>query len=239
MTENTSLITINTADLAAADWIAERDRLVAQSQAFAAIEDNDGFSAATGLIADLSKHRKVLDGQRRELTRKIDDIKRGIMDQERELAAALDAEYNRLRGLAGDYATRLERERAEAERARRQAEAEAAMRAEAEAAAQAEEAARAQSLFGVDAVVAPPAPPTPPPVEPMPVVPERTVATGGRKQVVVYDFEITDPTILDRKFMSPDEKKIRAFVQYAKAQGIEPEAINEPGLKVTKSISIR
>ncbi len=233
--ENSSLITINTADLAAAGWIAERDRLVGLAQEVAAIEDNDGFSVATALVADLSRHRKVLDGQRRDLTRRIDDIKKGIMDQERELAAGLDAEYNRLRSLAGDYATRLERERHAAEAARRQAEAEAAMRAEAEAAAQAEEAARAQAMFGADAVVAPPAPPS----EPLPVVPEKTVAMGGRKQVVVYDFEITDPTILDRKFLSPDEKKIRAFVQFAKSQGIEPGAINEPGLKVTKSISIR
>ena len=70
-------------------------------------------------------------------------------------------------------------------------------------------------------------------------MPDRAYAADGRKQVVSYDFEVIDATLLDRKFMSVDEKKIRAFLQYAKAQGIDAEAITEPGLKVKKSISIR
>lgn len=227
-------------ELIATEWVTRRDTIVAAAREIATVADNDDFEAATAAIARLAKHRKELDAARKSITGRLDDVKKEIMAQERTLAGSIEAEYNRLRAAAGDYATRLERERAEAERARREAEAEAAMKAEADAAARASEESRARSLFGADAVAA--APTTPAAAEvavPLPVVPDRAYAAGGRKQVVSYDFEVIDATLLDRKFMSVDEKKIRAFLQYAKAQGIDADAIAEPGLKVKKSISIR
>ena len=222
-------------EIVAADWVTKRDEIVAAAAEIVTVADNDDFEAATAAIAKLAKHRKELDAARKAITGRLDDVKKEIMAQERTLAGSIEAEYNRLRAAAGDYATRLERERAEAERARREAEAEAAMKAEAEAAAQVDNAERARSLFGADAVAAAAVPVAPV----MPVVPDRAYAAGGRKQVVTYDFEVIDATLLDRKFLSVDEKKIRAFLQYAKAQGIDAEAIAEPGLKVKKSISIR
>ena len=222
-------------EIVAADWVTKRDEIVAAAAEIVTVADNDDFEAATAAIAKLAKHRKELDAARKSITGRLDDVKKEIMAQERTLAGSIEAEYNRLRAAAGDYATRLERERAEAERARREAEAEAAMKAEAEAAAQVDNADRARSLFGSDAVAAAAVPVAPV----MPVVPDRAYAAGGRKQVVSYDFEVIDATLLDRKFLSVDEKKIRAFLQYAKAQGIDAEAIAEPGLKVKKSISIR
>lgn len=222
-------------EIVAADWVTKRDQIVAAAAEIVTVADNDDFVAATAAIAKLAKHRKELDAARKSITGRLDDAKKEIMAQERTLAGSIEAEYNRLRAAAGDYATRLERERAEAERARREAEAEAAMKAEADAAARASEESRARSLFGSDAVAAAAAPVAPV----IPVVPDRAYAAGGRKQVVTYDFEVIDASVLDRKFMSVDEKKIRAFLQYAKAQGIDAEAIAEPGLKVKKSISIR
>ena len=222
-------------EIVAADWVTKRDEIVAAAAEIVTVADNDDFEAATAAIAKLAKHRKELDAARKSITGRLDDVKKEIMAQERTLAGSIEAEYNRLRAAAGDYATRLERERAEAERARREAEAEAAMKAEAEAAAQVDNADRARSLFGSDAVAAAAVPVAPV----MPVVPDRAYAAGGRKQVVSYDFEVIDATLLDRKFLSVDEKKIRAFLQYAKAQGIDADAIAEPGLKVKKSISIR
>lgn len=227
-------------EIVAADWVAKRDEIVAGAAEIVTVADNADFESATAVIAKLAKHRKELDAARKSITGRLDDVKKEIMAQERSLAGGLESEYNRLRSAAGEYATRLERERAAAERARQQAEAEAAMKAETEAAARASEESRARSLFGADAVAA--APTTQAAAEvavPLPVVPDRAYAAGGRKQVVTYDFEVIDATLLDRKFMSVDEKKIRAFLQYAKAQGIDAEAIAEPGLKVTKSVSIR
>lgn len=222
-------------EIVAADWVTRRDEIVAAAAEIVIVADNDDFEAATAAIAKLAKHRKELDAARKSITGRLDDVKKEIMAQERTLAGSIEAEYNRLRAAASDYATRLEHERAEAERARREAEAEAAMKAEAEAAALVDNADRARSLFGSDAVAAAAVPVAPV----LPVVPDRAYAAGGRKQVVTYDFEVIDASVLDRKFMSVDEKKIRAFLQYAKAQGIDAAAISEPGLRVKKSISIR
>jgi hypothetical protein len=52
----------------------------------------------------------------------------------------------------------------------------------------------------------------------------------------VITWEITDAAKLDRKFLSPDEKKIRAFADDVKKNGIDPEAINEPGIVFHKEI---
>lgn len=227
-------------EIVAADWVTKRDEIVVAAAEIVTVADNADFESATALIAKLAKHRKELDAARKAITGRLDDVKKEIMAQERGLAGGLDAEYNRLRAAAGEYATRLERERAAAERARQQAEAEAAMKAEADAAARASEENRARSLFGADAVAAGPTTQAAAEIAvPMPVVPDRAYAAGGRKQVVTYDFEVIDASVLDRKFLSVDATKIRSFLQFAKAQGIEPEAIAEPGLKVTKSVSIR
>lgn len=227
-------------EIVAADWVTKRDEIVAAAAEIVTVADNADFESATAVIAKLAKHRKELDAARKAITGRLDDVKKEIMAQERGLAGGLEAEYNRLRAAAGEYATRLERERAAAERARQQAEAEAAMKAEAEAAARASEESRARSLFGADAVASGPTTQAAAEIAvPMPVVPDRAYAAGGRKQVVTYDFEVIDASILDRKFLSVNDAKIRSFLQFAKAQGIEPEAIAEPGLKVTKSVSIR
>jgi hypothetical protein len=70
---------------------------------------------------------------------------------------------------------------------------------------------------------------------PVPIVPEKTIV-AGMKQVSVITWEITDAAKLDRKFLSPDERKIRAFADDVKKNGIDPEAINEPGIVFHKEI---
>ena len=258
-----AIIKLEQADLARQDWIATRDELLAAAGAIVEIADHGTYEAATQQVTELRRHRKDLADHRLSITRQFDDLKRQFMTQEKELGDELDAEQDRLKKIAGEYATRIARERAEAERKRQEAEAAAALAA-AEAAAEAErkrqkaeraaEAAVAageppprtpeqiaHELFGTDA---PPQPePEPAPEVPaMPVVPEAPAATraaAGVRQVKVYKFEIVDPTALDHKFLSPDEQKVRAFVQYCKSQGIAPEAIMEPGLRVWEEVAIR
>ena len=141
--------------------------------------------------------------------------------------------------MLGEFATRKAQEREEAERAARQAEAEARLLAEEEARMAAEEAAKkakAAEIFGVpveqigQVFVA-----KPEVAVPAPIVPEKT-SVAGMKQVVVITYKITDPSKLDRKFLSPDERKIRAFADDIKKNGIDPEAINEPGIVFHKEI---
>jgi hypothetical protein len=77
--------------------------------------------------------------------------------------------------------------------------------------------------------------PPPPVVIPTPIVPEKTIV-AGMKQVAVIVWEITDAAKLDRKFLSPDERKIRAFADDIKRNGLNPEAIVEPGIVFRKEI---
>ena len=80
--------------------------------------------------------------------------------------------------------------------------------------------------------------PPPPPVVtavPVPIVPEKTIV-AGMKQVAVIVWEITDAAKLDRKFLSPDERKIRAFADDIKKNGLDAEAIVEPGIVFHKEI---
>ena len=212
-------IIIKNINLAAQEWVVLRNELPNRSEAIRVVVDDHDFQEATGLVSRLSKQRRELEEQRKSVTSRIDAIKKDIMAQEKELGGGIEQEYSRLRELCSAYATRLAEEREAAERARREAEAEQEMAQEA-----------AQVAFGADAVaVASPF---------IPPAPDRLKAAGGVRQVTQYVFEVTDPTLLDRKFLSPDEKKIRAFVQYVKTQGIAPEAVNEPGLKITKKVGI-
>lgn len=212
-------ITIQNTSLATTEWLAERDSLLEVSAKLSAIDNDWAFEAATEMVAKLSKMRKDLERERKAVTVKIDAAKKEIMAQEREIAGGIDSEYSRLRQAAGEYATRRAAEREAAERARREALAEQDMAREA-----------AQEAFGGDAVLQQPAA--------TPFVPDKLKAASGRRQVVQYVFEIVDPTVLDRKFLSPDDSKIRAFVNFAKAQGIKAEDIQEPGLRVTQQVSI-
>ena len=215
----TTAITIPTTNLAPQEWIAERDNLLGISANLSGVTNDWEFQAATEMVAKLSGMRKSLEQERKAITGKFDAAKKEIMAQERDLVGNVESEYNRLRQAAGDYATAKAAEREAAERARREAIAEREMIQQ-----------TAQESFG-DAVL-------PPPTAPEPFVPDRLKAAPGRKQVIQYVFEILDPALLDRKFLSPDEAKIRSFVQFAKSQGIKAEDIQEPGLRVVQKVSI-
>ena len=240
-------ITNATPNLAKQDWLARRDTVVETAKGYTSINDDNMADAIGEVIQRLQKLTKQLDDNRKELTRPLDAAKKQLTSQQKELQAPIDAEYTRLRSMLGEYATKKAQEREEAERAARQAEAEARMLAEEEARKAAEEAAKEAEkqakiaeVFGIPATQAQPQPqaeqlPPPPVVIPTPIVPEKTIV-AGMKQVVVITYEITDPSKLDRKFLSPDERKIRAFADDIKKNGIDAEAIVEPGIVFRKEI---
>lgn len=242
MEEKAVTITNATPNLARQEWIDRRNTTLETAKGYAAINDDNVADAVGEVIQRLQKLTKQLDDNRKELTRPLDAAKKQLTSQQKELQAPIDAEYTRLRSMLGEYATKKAQEREEAERARRQAEAEAQMLAEEEARKAAEEAAKQakiEEVFGVSAnqPQAEPLPPPPPQVVavPVPIVPEKTIV-AGMKQVAIIVWEITDAAKLDRKFLSPDEKKIRAFADDIKKNGIDPEAINEPGIVFHKEI---
>ena len=238
-------VTNATPNLAKQDWLARRDTTIETAKGYAAINDETVADAVGAVIQNLQKLTKQLDDNRKELTRSLDAAKKQLTSQKKELQAPIDEEYTRLRAMLGEYATRKAQEREEAERAARQAEAEARLLAEEEARKAAEEAAKEAEkqakiaeIFGISATQQQPQAeqlPPPPVVIPTPIVPEKTIV-AGMKQVVVITYEITDPSKLDRKFLSPDERKIRAFADDIKNNGLDPEAIVESGIVFHKEI---
>ena len=232
-------ITNATPNLAKQDWLARRDTTIETARGYAAVNDEAVADAVGAVIQSLQKLTKQLDDNRKELTRPLDAAKKQLTSQQKELQAPIDAEYTRLRAMLGEFATRKAQEREEAERAARQAEAEARLLAEEEARKAAEEAAKKAKIaevFGISATETASTSTTQTiQVAPMPIVPEKTIV-AGMKQVVVITYEITDPSKLDRKFLSPDEKKIRAFADDIKKNGLDPEAIMEPGIVFHKEI---
>ena len=239
-------ITNATPNLAKQDWLARRDTALETARGYAAVNDESVADAVGAVIQSFQKLTKQLDDNRKELTRPLDAAKKQLTSQQKELQAPIDAEYTRLRAMLGEFATRKAQEREEAERAARQAEAEARMFAEEEARKAADEAkkkaekqAKIAEVFGISATQAQPQPQAeqlpPPVVIPTPIVPEKTIV-AGMKQVAVITWEIVNPAELDRKFLSPDEKKIRAFADDIKKNGIDPAAINEPGIVFYKEI---
>lgn len=234
------ITTNNQPNLARQDWIDRRNTTLETAKSYAVINDEAMADAVGEVIQRLQKLTKQLDDARKELTRPLDIAKKQLTSQQKELQAPIDAEYTRLRGMLGEYATRKAQEREEAERAARQAEAEARLLAEEEARKAAEEAqkraAAIEDVFGVKPAEQPVQPPPPAPVvAPTPIIPEKTIV-AGMKQVTIITWEITNPNELDRKFLSPDERKIRAFADDIKKNGLDPEAIIENGIVFHKEI---
>lgn len=203
-------LTLTNSNLAVAEWTAARDKALAAAAAITEIRDDAAFAAAGDAIEALGKVRKELETERKKVTAPIDDLKKQVMKQEKELAANIEAERERLRAAAGEYATAREAER------QRQIE------ARAEAAAQDE---MALDAFG--GTVSQPQ-----------VVVDAKLQGGAVRQTTVWEFEIIDASKLDRKFLSPDTAKIRAFVQAAKLQGMDPATVMEPGLRIYKTVRI-
>lgn len=191
-------------------WVEARDAAMLVAVKIRQVTNGREFEEVSGVIARLGELRKELEAERKQVTAPIDKFKKGIMEQEKELAADIEAERERLRDLAAQYATMYEKER------QRQIEQQQQRQAEDEMSRQAFGGGTTLPAVEVDA----------------------KLRSSTARQVVVYSFEVTDPTKLDRKFLSPDEKKIRAFVQYLKAQGVDPDTVSEPGLVIRKEIRI-
>lgn len=232
------------------EWLAKRDGLLQVATGITAVADEAALNLAGGLLADAKKCIAALEKARKELTAPLDACKRGIMDQEKVLAAPLAAEIERLQPMSNQYATRKAAEVAEARRQAEQAAAEAQYRAQQEAAAAAEaqrlaeeaanaRRAKAAAAFGEEAAARlVPVPvlailePEPVPVAaPLPQAPK----VEGARLVTRWSHRITDPTAVPREYLTVDDGKIRAGRDFQVKMGREPAI---PGVEFTKSISV-
>jgi len=219
------------------EWIAKRDALAARAVAVVAVATDSDLETAGKLQTEITRLLKDLETARMALTRPIDERKREIMAQEKELAAALEKELFRLKKLNCDYATR---KAAEAEAARRRIEAEARAQAEREQAAIDEQARKSASLFGPAATFqpAPVQAPAPAPVQPAAPIPQAP-RTSANSFVETWKFDVTDQLQVPREFLVVDETKIRAWLAYQKKLGADIAALQVPGLRLYKETQVR
>jgi len=206
----TQIAKVEPGELARAEWIAERDSVLVRAGEIVSVDSDEDYSLAGDVLAELRDLLKGLETQRKELTSPLDKMKKQIIAQEKTLAQMVNDEYERLRKECGDYA--LAR--------RKLIEAQAQARAEAEM-----DAAMMQDVFADSQAVA------------VPKV-DKMATSAGVKQVEVVTFTVVDPEKVDRKFMSVDESKIRAYCQFIKKMGQRAEEVHEPGIVFRTEIRI-
>ncbi len=219
------------------EWIKQRDDLAQRAAVIAIVTSDSELETAGRLQTEITRLLKDLEAARMALTRPLDNLKKQLTAQEKELAATLEAELFRLKKLNSEYATK---KAAEAEAAQKRAEAERLAQAEREMAAQQSQAQKAASLFGAGAVFtgapAPAAAAVPvQPAEPIPQGPR----TSSNAFVETWQFQITDSSQVPRQFMTIDETKIRAWLKSQKALGYDIQALCVPGLHFYKETQVR
>lgn len=220
-----------------ADWSAARDALISRMGGITEVANDGDLEIATRADADAKKLLRALETARKEVTSKLDAVKKGIMAQQKQLSETLVNEEARINRLCVAYATEKERQRQEELRrieAERQRQAEAAAAAAAAAASTDDPTSPDYDPFGAAATeVAPPA---------EPIIVQTTVQrphSDAASFVKLYKFEIIDESAVPRQYLSVDEKRIRAFLDFQKSQGVAAEDIVIPGVRVFAEMSVR
>lgn len=235
-----------------AAWIAKRDGILERSSKISAVETDADLELSGWVQAQMSGLTKEIEKARMEVTRPLDEVKKSIMAQEKEMCARLASEFDRVKRLNVAYATRKQAE-ADAERRRidainrANAEREAAEQARREQEAQAEadrKRKEAEALFGAAAIVdvaPPPAPAAPVYEPPAPKIIPQAVApsTASNAFVQVFKFEVVDAAAVPREFCTVDDAKIRAAIQYHKSQGRMADQIIISGVRVYAETNVQ
>lgn len=221
MTDSTAVAIVGNELALEIQWLERRNTLLQSASSIQSVESDADLSRAGTIQTEINKHIKALGNARLELTRKLDAVKKDIMNQERDMAADLSAELARIKRLNDAYATRLAAE-AEAERRRQQ---------DVERERQAAEAAKqikAQELFGAEATVTPE--PSPAPY----VEPEKPKLENNRMRKR-WTFTVINDTAVPREFLSINEQAIRAHINYCDKIGKDPVI---PGVAFVAHMSV-
>lgn len=209
------LVTIDPAELQTAEWLAKRDKLLADAECLLSCTSDADVATLTQVQGELGRHAKVLHNDRMKLTRQIDGLKKQLIAREKELIANLVAEKDRLQGMASSFVTK---QRQAAEKARREAE-ERAREAAIEAAEKADERAQlAADIFGGGfdpQLAATTAAPAVPAFEPAKI--------AGTRTVTRWHFELVDPAKVPAALLILNTKAINAQIRALVAQGQTPE----------------
>ncbi|MDH3279512.1 MAG: hypothetical protein OEQ39_02860 [Gammaproteobacteria bacterium] len=211
-----TIIPHNPADVAIDPvWLAARDDLLRSSYALTKVSNDDGYTAAGGLLQQLTRTENGMEKMRKDLTRPFMDAQRLIKRVADGANAPVLEEKARIKILAETYFREQERKR----RAEEAAAMEAAKR-EAERQLAEHEAAVALGFEDADTEpeIALPEPPAPTIEKPV------SYDMRVRRDIV---FTIIDPDKVERYLCSPDNRKIREHIKHNK-DGLMPKLAEGP-----------
>lgn len=200
------------------EWMEQRENVVRTAGAITSVTRQIDLDSATEADAAIKSLLKELEKKRKAVTSKLDAAKKQIMAQEKELAEPLTKQHERLEGMINGYVAEQMRKRREQE--------EAAQRAIAESAVQAD----ADDPFGVGAAPAP---------APVPFVATEAPKSDSATFVERIAFEVVNEAEVPRQFLSVDDKKIRAYLEYQKKLGFTADQIIIAGVRVYTAVSTR
>jgi len=201
-----------------------------------AVVDQVTLTAANGMLLAIKGLRKQIDETFNPIIDKAHQAHREALDQKKRHEEPLALAERTIKGRIGAYLQEEDRKRREAEAAAYRAEQER-IRLEAEATRKAEEALRRaeaaeakgetekadailnRATASIDKTLA--AIPVPPPA-PAP----RPITAPGISSREVWLFQVVDPSLIPREYLSVDETKIRKIVQITKG------GTNIPGVRV-------
>lgn len=227
--DENSLAEITPGALAKAEWITERDNLIASIKSVLKVDNQDEFKVSGKLQAMAKKMVKGLSTMRLDLTRPLDKRKKEITDKEKELLKPINAQLGRIKAMNDSYATLVA---AKAEKERQRIEKEARDKANEAMAAQQQQIDEAKAMFGDDVEMMP----EEIDIEQVPVdLPTGKVTSTDNRTVTRWKFRVDDSAKVPREFCTVDEKKIRAYMNSQKAMGKDPVV---PGVVFEKFVSV-
>lgn len=200
------------------------------------INNDDELAEAARRVKDAKNVIKKVEEARKAYTRQLDGLKKHLMGQEAELVAPLKRVVDAYATLSAAYAEKKRQAQLEAQRAAAKAAAEAQL-AQERAAAQA----KAAEALGISAPTSA--------QEDADKAAERAANALSEQQLAAlkpvagvtlrtrWDFRVTDPDKIDRRFLILDASLVRAELQRLKKSGATLSSVHLGGIEVFETTS--
>lgn len=190
------------------------------------IATDDDLSAAASKVKEAKALIKKVEEARKTYTSQLDALKKKLMAQEAELVAPLKNVVLMYNQLSAEYAEHKRQQRLEAERAAAKA---------AEEAQRKYEQAQAAAALGVDATLAAEEAAKAAERAANALTPQQLDAlkpVAGVSMRTRWDFRVTDPDKVDRRFLIVDASLVRAELQRLKKSGAALSTVHLDGIEV-------
>ena len=200
------------------------------------IDNDDELAEAARRVKDAKGVIKQVEEARKAYTRQLDGLKKHLMGQEAELVAPLKRVVDAYATLSAAYAEKKHQAQLEAQRIAARAAAEAQL-AQERAAAQA----KAAEALGISAPTSA--------QEDADKAAERAANALSEQQLAAlkpvagvtlrtrWDFRVTDPDKIDRRFLILDASLVRAELQRLKKSGATLSSVHLGGIEVFETTS--